>query len=128
MNNVLIVDDDKDVIKVLEMVLPDYGFNARGVSRSDEIFNIMPKFLPQVILLDVNLEDEDGRFICNDLKTQYLTRKIPVILISGNDKVKEDVEYFMADDFILKPIDTELLVSRLRWFTDPSFFNLSPIV
>lgn len=128
MNNILVVDDDKDVISVLEMVLPQYGFAVRGVNRSDEIFKILPKFLPQVILLDVNLEDEDGRFICNDLKTQYLTKKIPIILISGNDKVKDDVEYFMADDFILKPIQTEVLVSRLKWFTDPSFFNLSPIV
>lgn len=126
MHNVLVVDDDKDIIEILEIALPEYGFVTKGVSRSEEMFNNLHKFLPNVILLDVNLEDEDGRIICNDLKTQYLTKNIPVILISGNDKVKDDVEFFMADDFICKPLNIHNLVNRLKWFCDPSFHNLSP--
>ena len=128
MPNILIVDDDKDVIKILEIVLPEHGFTTKGVLRSEDIFNNLHTFLPNVILMDVNLEDEDGRIICNDLKTQYLTRNIPVILISGNDKVKEDVEYFGADDFLLKPLNIDTLVTRLKWFCDPSFYKLSPII
>lgn len=127
MANILVVDDDKDVINILEMALPDYGFETKGVSRSQDIFDNLHKFMPNVILLDVNLEDEDGRIICNDLKTQYLTKNIPVILISGNDKVKEDVDYFMADDFLLKPLNMDKLVDRLRWYSDPSYSKLTPI-
>lgn len=114
MCNILLVDDDNEVIQTFQNILPHYGFNVIGASKEEEIFDNINKHQPKMILLDVNLNESDGRNICKGLKNHYKTKDIPVLLISAEEKYKEDVPECKAEDFIPKPIKIDHLIPVLK--------------
>lgn len=116
MSKVLLVDDDPDLLETLKSILTEEGFKIETAMHQDEIFNNIVSFEPNVILLDVNLNGSDGRNICKGLKSHYKTQKIPVILFSGDHKVKEHYKECLAEDFIEKPVEIETLVHRLKTY------------
>ena len=114
MSKVLIVDDDPDVLETLKLILTDNGFIIETVTNQEDIYPNIVAFEPNVILLDVNLNGSDGRNICKGLKSHYRTKDIPVILFSGDHKVKDEFSSCHAEDFIGKPIEAKKLVHRLK--------------
>lgn len=69
---------------------------------------------PDLILMDVMLDDMDGREICTALKTDNDTHDIPVILISATHNLADSVNKpGGADDFIAKPFDISYLLERI---------------
>ena len=114
MNKVLIVDDDLDFLETIKKILNDASFEVETISTQEDIYNYILSFNPQVILLDIYLNGADGRNICKGLKNHFRTRKIPIILCSGDSKEKDKYPEYMAEDFIEKPLNVENLIQRLN--------------
>ena len=114
MNKVLIVDDDHDVLETLKTILAEKGFQVHTVDNQDEIYDNILAFKPKAILLDVKLKGADGRNICQGLKSHYMTKEIPIILFSADQKLKDTYQECLADAFIEKPVRLHKLVKRLK--------------
>ena len=69
--------------------------------------------------MDVNLDAEDGRQLCLELKENPLTKTIPVILCSARHELLHNFKSFLADDFIEKPFEMKLLVSKIEKLLKP---------
>lgn len=115
MARILIIDDDKDLLEVVQSLLIRKGFEVVSFSSWDEAYKELPNFQPHVILLDVFLSGIDGLEICKKLKSDRETSSIPIIIFSGYPRVAETVIYeYGADDFITKPFEVNDLVDKIH--------------
>lgn len=113
---IYIVEDDLDIREMESYALQNSGFQTRAFTLGKEMFAAIEKELPDLILLDIMLPQEDGLSILAQLRSKSKTRDIPVIMVTAktteNDKVKGlDMG---ADDYLTKPFGILELVSRIR--------------
>ena len=113
MAKILLVDDDPDVRTVMGVMLSKEGYDVQTASKREEALEILEKWKPAVILLDVLLSGTDGRELCREIKSNEETRHIPVIMLSGHPGAAQQFENYGANDFIAKPIQSASLLKKL---------------
>ncbi len=113
MQKLLVIDDDEDISAMLFLLLRS-KFEVASIIKSEDIFQRIRSFEPDIILLDVFLTGYDGRVICKQLKFHPSSKHIPVIMLSGHDEVYDSISKYGADDFILKPFEADQLFSKIE--------------
>lgn len=111
-NDILVVDDEKDIRNLISGILQDEGFETRLAWNLESVKLELVKRIPSLILLDVWLEKSsaDGIDILKIIKKSY--SDIPVIMISGHGTINMAIKAIRigAYDFIEKPFDTNILI------------------
>lgn len=113
MKKILVIDDEPDILDAVKIVLEDEGFFVETSIKGDEIENRSANF-PDLILLDVLLSGKDGRHIAKKLKSQDSTKHIPIIMMSAHPTAKQEIQEYLADDFIAKPFEIDYLLERIK--------------
>ena len=110
---ILVVDDDPNIARLVQLYLEKDGFEVATASRGDDALALFRRNPPDLILLDVMLPGIDGMEV---LKAIRRTSAIPVILLTARDETFDKVLGLElgADDYITKPIDAKELVARVR--------------
>src|SRR5688500_3249433 len=119
MIKILVIDDDPDVRKVLEIVMTKQGYEVETASRKDEAMEKLENSRPSLILLDVLLSGSDGREICREIKANHSLCHIPVIMVSAHPGASDNFNSYGADDFVTKPIRTEILLEKVEQLLKP---------
>jgi len=114
MQKVLIVDDDKDLLEMVEMTLSRLGYQITTLAKGSCFFNIVESIRPDIVLLDIFLGDADGRNLCYQMKLQPAYENIPVILYSAGYIPHSTIENSKADEFMIKPFDVRRLVEIIK--------------
>jgi DNA-binding response OmpR family regulator len=114
MQKILIVDDDKDLLEMVEMTLSRLGYHITTLAKGACFFNIIESSHPDIILLDIFLGDADGRTLCYNLKLQPAYENIPVILYSAGYVPHSTIEHSKADEFITKPFEIKSLLEKIK--------------
>ena len=116
MNNILIVDDIADNLRVLSNTLKEQGYKIRCAKNGATALKVAAKIIPDLILLDVKMPDLDGYTVCQKLKANPATKEIPVIFLSALDDVLDKVRAFEAGgvDYITKPFQVEEVLIRAK--------------
>ena len=109
-----IVDDDKDILDAINIILKDEGYTVATVFKGDETYQTTHKFKPDLILLDVLMSGNDGRTICKNLKTNNETKHIPIMMISAHPSAEKEYKAVGADDFLAKPFETSELLAKIK--------------
>ena len=113
---IYLVEDDNSIRELVVYTLQSTGFEARGFACGADFWEGMKEDMPELVLLDIMLPDEDGLEILRKLRSKPDTRRIPVILISAKsteiDKVK-GLE-LGADDYLTKPFGVMELIARVK--------------
>ncbi|MBF0368738.1 MAG: response regulator [Magnetococcales bacterium] len=111
---ILTVDDTPSHIDVVKNVLGK-NYMVQAAINGKMALKIVEKKKPDLILLDVMMPEMDGHEVCRRLKSNPETATIPVIFLTGQDGVLDEAKGLMlgAVDFILKPINPNLLNSRV---------------
>jgi DNA-binding response OmpR family regulator len=110
---ILVIDDDIDLLMLLERRLQKEGYDVETAASLHEAEEIVPHFEPQLVLLDINVQGQDGRSFCWKLKKEPNSDQLKVILMSGYDPDKGRAHLFGADDAIEKPLHTDYLIHLL---------------
>lgn len=113
---IYLVEDDDNIRKLVCYALSKEGFEIQGHSSPKEFWQNMDLKLPELLLLDIMLPEEDGLSILNKLKSHAETEKIPVIMLTakGSEFDKVTGLDMGADDYVVKPFGTMELISRVR--------------
>ena len=109
---VLAIDDDPNVVYLLKENLLDAGYDVIGAPNGEDGLRKARELQPRAITLDIMMPGTDGWQVLHALKTDRLTREIPVILISIVDQ-KELGFHLGASDCIVKPFERESLIGAL---------------
>lgn len=114
MKRILIVDDDKDIVTVVELLLTTNGYSVQAIFDPSDIVSRIKIFFPDVILMDVNMGQYDGREICKLLKSDSVLKHIPVILFSALHNLQHTHSECEATDFIAKPFKASELIKIIE--------------
>jgi putative two-component system response regulator len=113
---VLVVDDDRRNVKLLEGYLLPQGYEVLKAYSGEEALAILGNSQIDLLLLDIMMPGLDGYEVCKRIKVRDSTRFVPVILITALDDLRSKVRGIEAgaDDFITKPANREELLARTR--------------
>lgn len=116
---VLVIDDEKLLIKSTCMALNCYDFEAKGALDGKEGLQTAEDFKPDIILLDIMMPEMDGWEVLKKLKEKETLKNIPVIVFTAKEysNGKSLSESKGAVDFVAKPFELEELVSILKKYT-----------
>jgi two-component system phosphate regulon response regulator PhoB len=114
---ILIVEDEKDLVKTLEYNLKREGYRTRSALTGIEGLEqgaLEP--LPDLILLDLMLPDISGLEVCRRLRQREATRGIPVLMLTAKgDEIDRVVGFEVgADDYVVKPFSVRELMLRIK--------------
>lgn len=114
--NILIVDDLPENIKLLSSLLKDQGYRVSCATDGQMALSTIKTEIPDLILLDIMLPVMDGYQVCRILKSQPETQQIPIIFLSGLDSEFDKVEAFKVggSDYITKPFFLEEVIFRVK--------------
>jgi len=116
MKKVLVVDDEKDVLLMLEKRLTAEGYSVITTTKSTNAMALAKSQHPDIIILDIVMPGMDGGEVAAKLREHPLTRSIPVIFLTALlSKTEEYHENRMIGSNITfaKPFDTEELLARI---------------
>ena len=113
MEKILIVEDEKNIIKFLEMELKYEGYDVTSKMDGREGLDEALENDFDLIILDIMLPSMDGIEICKNLKMEKDT---PVIMLTARGEIKDKVEGLQigADDYMVKPFAIEELLARIQ--------------
>jgi len=113
---VLVVDDQARNLQLLKSVLQQQKYTIETASNGSMALKKVEKFQPDLILLDVMMDEMSGLEVCAKLKSQEQTRDIPVLFLTGATETQDIAKGFEVGgvDYIAKPVNFVELLSRLR--------------
>ncbi|MCK9363844.1 MAG: response regulator [Syntrophales bacterium] len=116
MANILIVDDEIETCKALNMFLSFKGYECQMAHTGDQALEIMRGYRIDLVLMDVMMPGMNGFEACRIIKNDELLKAIPVIMLTALSEKKDRIEGIEAgaDDFINKPIDHSEVLARVR--------------
>lgn len=113
---IYIVEDDSSIRELLVYTLNNVGFKADGFEKPSDFFHAMERDMPELVLLDIMLPEEDGLSVLAKLRKKSSTAALPVIMLTAKDTEYDKVVGLDAgaDDYVPKPFGMMELISRVR--------------
>ena len=113
---IYLVEDEADIRELVIYTLKNTGFDVQGFPDAKAFWQAINTQLPQLILLDIMLPDEDGLEILRKLRASSSTRKLPVMMLTAKGTERDKVIGLDsgADDYLPKPFGLMELVARVK--------------
>jgi len=113
MNKLLIVEDDIKIKEELKSFLSNNGYEVLTIDIFEDTLNEIIKIDADLILLDINIPNQNGMYLCKELRKKI---KTPIIIVtSKNDEMDELLcMNYGADDFITKPYNPQILLAHIE--------------
>lgn len=113
---ILVIDDEKDLLELLRMTLEGAGYEVETAASGAEAVARIRRHPPDLILLDVMLEDVSGIKLTGRLKNAPETANIPILMLTAKDSETDMVVGLSvgADDYMTKPFSNAVLLARIE--------------
>lgn len=113
---ILIVEDEKDIVKMLEYNLKKEGFLVSSSRNGEDAVKAANTDRPELILLDLMLPGMDGLEVCRQLKRENKTASIPIIMLTAKSQESDKIVGLElgADDYVTKPFSPKELIARIK--------------
>lgn len=113
---VYLVEDDESIRELVVYTLNSQGIEAEGFSMPSDFWETLEKRVPDLILLDIMLPEEDGLSILQKLRKRSDTKQVPIAMLTAKGSEYDTVKGLDsgADDYIPKPFRMMELVSRVK--------------
>ncbi len=113
MEKILIVEDDEKLRKELEIFLNNNGYLSESLKTFNNTLNDIIKINPELLLLDLNLPNADGEYICKEIRKKS---NMPIIIITSRDNEIDELLTINngADHYITKPFNIHILLAKIN--------------
>jgi two-component system KDP operon response regulator KdpE len=111
--NILVVDDEAQITRVLKTTLSSQGYGVRTASDGEEALLTMQDWPPDLVITDLRMPNLGGLELCRQIRTKS---RVPIIVLSvkGEERIKVDALDAGADDYVTKPFGVNELLARVR--------------
>jgi two-component system KDP operon response regulator KdpE len=111
--NILVVDDEAQISRVLKTTLSAQGYSIRTACDGDQALQEMKRWPPDLVITDLRMPNMDGLELCRHIRENS---RLPIIMLSvkGEETVKVEALDAGADDYITKPFNMNELSARVR--------------
>lgn len=112
MPKILIVEDDEKLRNELEIFLKNNGYQVNTLKKFDNTIEEILRQRPDLILLDINLPNADGEYICKEIRKQST---VPIIIVTSRDNELDELLSinYGADHYITKPFNLQILLAKI---------------
>ncbi len=112
-NSILVIDDDRNILAIIEMYLRKAGYEVTCCERGDEAIQLFRRVQPALVVLDVMLPGMDGWEVLGKLRQES---DVPVIMLTAKGDTLDRIQGLDlgADDYIVKPFDAKELLARIK--------------
>ncbi len=113
---ILIVDDEKDIVKMLDYNLKKEGYRTLTAYDGEKAVEAVRQAKPDLVILDLMLPGIDGLEVCKNLKQEGKTASIPIIMLTAKSQEADKIVGLElgADDYMTKPFSPRELVARVK--------------
>jgi phosphate regulon transcriptional regulator PhoB len=113
---ILIVEDEKDIVKMLDYNLEKEGFRIFSAYNGEDALKMAKKEKPDIIILDLMLPGIDGLEVCKTLKKEEAASSIPIIMLTAKAQEADKIVGLElgADDYVTKPFSPRELIARIK--------------
>ena len=113
---IYLLEDDSGIRSLVLYALNNSGLPAEGFETPSEFYEALRRQIPELLLLDIMLPEEDGLSILRKLRSSPATRKLPIIMLTAKGTEYDKVAGLDsgADDYVTKPFGAMELISRVR--------------
>jgi two-component system KDP operon response regulator KdpE len=111
--NILVVDDESQITRVLKTTLSSHGYGVRTASDGDEAVQLMKDWAPDLVITDLRMPNMSGLDLCRHVRARS---RVPIIVLSvkGEERTKVEALDAGADDYVTKPFGVNELLARVR--------------
>src|SRR5215467_7906347 len=111
--NILVVDDEPQITRVLKTSLSSQGYSIRTASDGKQALQEMKNWSPDLVITDLRMPNMDGLELCRAIRTES---RVPIIVLSvkGEETIKVESLDAGADDYVTKPFNMNELLARVR--------------
>lgn len=115
-SKILVVDDLLENLRLLSTLLVEEGYDVKRSPDGPMALSNVPRFQPDLVLLDIMMPEMDGYAVCKQLKANPNTADIPVIFLSALDLTFDKIKAFEvgAADYINKPFHPAEVIARVK--------------
>ena len=112
MQKILIVEDDEKLRDELEVFLNRNGYQAESLKVFKDTLNDILEANPDLVLLDINLPNTDGEYICKELRK---VSNVPIIMVTSRDSELDELISlnYGADQYVTKPFNIQILLAKI---------------
>ena len=116
MQKIFVIEDDDNIREMVLYALNTAGFEAEGFADGEEVFTVLSKSIPALILLDIMLPGIDGLSLLKRLKQTDRDQQIPVIMLTAKGSELDRIKGLDlgADDYVTKPFSVMEVISRVK--------------
>ena len=111
---ILVVDDEQQLALAVKIRLQSVGYEVVTASDGQQGLEVMEKEHPDLVILDVLMPNMDGYSCLREMNSRFGRGKIPVIILTARDRMKDLFELEGIEDYVIKPFDHEDLLVRIE--------------
>jgi two-component system alkaline phosphatase synthesis response regulator PhoP len=113
---ILLVDDEEDIVEFMSFILKKEGLKVYTAANGKEAIEKANEFLPNLILMDKMMPVMNGIEACKLLRKNPLFDQTKIVFLSARGDIDSQIEGLEigADDYLVKPLKTDLLISKIR--------------
>jgi len=112
--NILVVDDEPQITRVLKTTLASHGYSIRTARDGDEAVLLMKDWSPDLLITDLRMPNMDGLALCRQVRRNKSAVPIIVLSVRGEERTKVEALDAGADDYVTKPFSVNELLARVR--------------
>jgi DNA-binding response OmpR family regulator len=116
LSHIMIVDDEPDVARTVELTLKRLGHQPMVANDGTEALKMMHRQPPDMVILDVMMPGMDGLEVCRRLRQDPVLHQIPILFLTARSRLDDKIEGFRAgaDDYMTKPYNLQELNMRVE--------------
>lgn len=119
-SEIFVIDDRKEITQYISGILRKDKYTVTELNHGRDLFEVLKKSVPDLILLDIVMPEPDGFEICKKIKKDHNYNEIPIIFLTARDDTESELKGFRvgAQDYISKPVNPEILLARVKTHID----------
>ena len=110
---ILVVDDEQQLALAVKIRLQSRGYQVVTAGDGRQALELIPKEKPDLVIMDVVMPVMDGYFALREINQRFGRGKIPVIILTARDRMKELFDLEGVEDYVVKPFDHDDLLVRI---------------
>ena len=113
---VLVIDDAENIVEFIKLGLKYEGFEVEVASNGPDGLVTAQRINPDLVILDLMLPGMDGLEVCRQLRSNPVTRDVPILMLTAKDEIRDRITGLDvgADDYVTKPFSFEELLARMH--------------
>lgn len=111
---ILVVEDEPAVAEMIRFGLEGVGYKIVLAANGQEALSLAGERNPDLIISDILMPVMDGYALYKELKKNPATARIPVLILTARGKMEDSFRVMGVDDFIVKPLDVDVLLSKIE--------------